>query len=221
MRIISEKNQEKLFSKVADIIEASIGEILKEKKIIVFGVPGGRSMPGIFSELTRRNIDWERIHIFMVDERMVPIDDQQSNFKLAKEYLIDRLKIPSSNVHPFVLEKGINAYSQELKKVGGFYDIMLLSAGEDGHVGALYPNHHSIRDDSEYFIQMNDSPKLPPKRMSCSRKLLMSTKVAILLFMGVAKKDAFEKFKNNAEVNELPASMVRSIKDSYVFTDLV
>ena len=220
MKIIANKNQQRLFSDAADIIEDSIKGLLKKQEKVVMGLPGGRSMPGLFSELKKKEIPWKNAHIFMIDERLVPIDDKDSNFRLINDNLICGLKIPKANIHPFVVEKGIQEYEHELIKHGGAYDITVLSAGEDGHIGALYPNHHSIEDDSEYFIIMHDSPKLPKERMSCSRKLLARSKVAILLFIGEGKKRAFEKFKGKADFNELPAKLVEAIEDSYVLTDL-
>ena len=96
-----------------------------------------------------------------------------------------------------------------------------MSSGEDGHVAALYPNHHSIRNDSDFFLSMRDSPKPPKDRMTMSRKLLTKSKIVILLFFGEIKEDAYRKFLDgNIDVDSCPAKLVLSIKDSYVLTNL-
>ncbi|MFH1848716.1 MAG: 6-phosphogluconolactonase [archaeon] len=200
--------------KAARIIERTVADIGNG---VVLGLCGGRSVPGVFSELAKRDIDWGRVQIFMVDERMVPVDDAESNFGLVKG-LIDRIKIPAENVHPFRAEQGIAGYEEELKLHGGRYDVVLLSSGEDGHIGALYPEHHSIEDESEFFIEMDDSPKPPPRRMSMSRKLLLKADTGILLFFG--KADAYGKFVAAEDFRKCPAALVKSLPRPYVLADV-
>ena len=211
-------NINKFNNVAADVIKESIDKLLLKQDTVVFGIPGGNSVSGIFNKLKKKKIEWEKVHIFMVDERLVPIDNSQSNFKLAKENFIQELlgngSLKKKNIHPFIIG---NDYEAELKKIKDFYDIVLLSSGEDCHIGALYPNHHSIKDDSDFFIIMRDSPKQPKDRMTLSRKLLLKSKVAILLFLGKTKKDAYKKFKNDkVDINSCPAKLILSIKDSYV-----
>lgn len=217
--IISNKDKDVLEKKAVNIISSSINNLLLKKERIIFGITGGRSVSGIFKLLKEKNIPWGNVHIFMLDERLVPIDDKESNFRLAKENFIDELiskgLLPEENVHPFAMDEskknfGISDYEAELKKYGGVYDIILLSSGEDGHVAALYPNHHSVRDESEFYLIVHDSPKLPKDRMTISRKLLIKSKVAILLFIGEIKKDAYNNFLNHRN-RRLPLTKVRGL----------
>ena len=216
--------------KVANLITKKIHEHLKSQKKIILGIPGGKSVSNIFSLLKHQNIPWEKVHIFMIDERLSKTDDSKSNFKQAEkeflEYLVKQNKIPRTNLHPYTYfnfpdEKGIQAYRNELKEISDKYDIILLSSGEDGHVASLYPNHESIKDQSEFFIIVKNSPKPPPKRLSASRKLLTKSKTSILLFFGESKKLAFKNFRDNYQgVYDCPAKLINLIEDSYVFTDL-
>lgn len=229
--IIVNKNRHILEKKAADIISNSINQLLEKKNYIILAIPGGRSISGIFEFLKEKNIPWKKVHIFMVDERLVPIDDDKSNFKLANESFIKELvskdTLPKKNVHPFIINKnksdyGISSYKEELKKHGSIYDIVLLSSGEDSHIGALYPNHPSIKAHSDFYLTMHNSPKPPKDRMTMSKKLLLNSKVAILLFFGESKREALKKFKDNKiDFNFCPAKLVNFIKDSYVLTDLI
>lgn len=228
--IIPCRDKYELESRAGDIISQSANGLLKGQKTVVLGIPGGRSVSGIFRRLRGKSIPWGKIHVFMVDERLVPLDDPQSNFKLAREHLIDELLtrgiLPSANVHPFVVDEsrpdfGLSNYLNELLRHGGIYDIVLLSSGEDGHVAALYPEHHSINDESRAYIVFHDSPKPPKDRMSISRKLLTKSRIAILLFEGEIKRAAYAKFQDKLTDFKLcPAKLVLSIRDSYVLTDL-
>jgi 6-phosphogluconolactonase len=226
--VIYDKDRRELEKKAAGIIEDSINRLLKAQDNVVLAVPGGKSVAGVFKELKEKGIQWNKVHIFMADERLVPIDDKDSNFRLAEESfigeLIEKGLLAEGNVHPFILKDkedyGVGDYEQELKKFGR-YDIVLLSSGEDGHIGALYPGHHSVKNDAEYFIFMEDSPKLPLKRMSMSRRLLEKAKVAILLFFGEGKRNAYIGFKDtDIGFKECPAKIVLSVKDLYVLTNV-
>ncbi|MBU0536780.1 MAG: 6-phosphogluconolactonase [Nanoarchaeota archaeon] len=227
---IFNQDEKEIYRGAAAIIQGAITDILENKDHVVLAVPGGRSVPNVFRLLKEKDIPWEKVHIFMVDERLVPVDDKESNYRLAKEefidYLIKKKKLPKENAHPFILDnsspdKGIEAYAQELDSLGGMYDVVLLSAGEDGHVGALYPNHHSVEDQSEKFIVMNDSPKPPPDRMTMSRKLLLKAKTALVLFVGESKREALQKFLDEkVSFKQCPAKMIQDITDSYAMTDM-
>jgi 6-phosphogluconolactonase len=170
------------------------------------------------------------VHFFIIDERLVPIDHPDSNYKLLQDTFINPLmqegRIASSNANPFILDlakedRGAQDYEHLLAKHGFHYDIILLSSGEDGHVGALYPHHHSIADSHHGFIVMDDSPKPPPERMTSSLSLMQTAEIAVLLFVGEAKREAYDKFKNSQySVTDCPAKFVLEMKDATVFTDL-
>lgn len=226
MTAIIKASRYELESKAAKIISDSIFKLLETKDQVVLAIPGGRSVCAVFESLKKEDLPWDKVHVFMVDERMVPLDDSQSNFKLVSDCFLSELskqnKLPKENVHPFRVEQGIAAYEKELKSLGGAYDIVLLSAGEDGHMGGLFPNHDSLKDDAEYFVEFHNSPKPPPGRMSMSRKLLLKTQIAVLLFFGEGKREAFKKFSDQTvDYAACPVKLVSSIKESFVLTDLV
>lgn len=227
---ISSKNKDELDRFTLNIMVNSTEELLRNQDKVVIAIPGGRSVQGVFELLGEDSISWERVHIFMVDERLVSLSHQDSNFKLAQEIFLNKLVtkgvLPEENIHPFVLDRdaedfGIFHYEQELKRHGGIYDIVLLSAGEDGHIGALYPNHHSIKSEADFYLTMKDSPKPPKARMTLSRKLLLKSKVTILLFFDKTKKEAYRKFSGGqVHYQACPAKLVLMIDDSYVITNL-
>ncbi|KKN13690.1 hypothetical protein LCGC14_1003730 [marine sediment metagenome] len=228
--IVSYQNKDELDQGAADIISQSINRMLEKQKTVVFGIVGGRSVSGIFRRLRTADISWEKTHIFMLDERIVPLDSPQSNFRLAKENFIDELlmnkRLLPENVHPFVMnickpDLAISDYEDTLQRYGDIYDIILLSSGEDGHVAGLYPKHHSVSDESPSYIIFNDSPKPPKDRMSISRRLLVKSKVAILLFEGKTKRSAYAKFQDkHCDFNSCPGKLILLIDDSYVLTNL-
>jgi 6-phosphogluconolactonase len=218
-----------LEAKAASLISESIEKISKTKNSVTLAVVGGKSVSGIFLLLRKSLINWKNVHIFLADERLAKTDSPESNYKVAYDsflkYLADWGKIPRTNLHPFIYTGNITSdlrnYESELKKVSENFDIVLLSAGEDGHIGALFPNHETIQRVDPYFISTESSPKLPKGRMSSSRTLISRSTVSILLFMGDAKRQALQNFGDpNLSVEECPAKLVKETKESYVLTDL-
>lgn len=229
LKIIKD-SQENLDRLAANFIVDSLKVAYEKRGFAVLAVPGGRSVAGIFMQLTRSSVDWSRVHLFLVDERLVPLESSESNFGLVKEQFIDLLKstncLLDKNLHPFIYQSGVvdlglGEYEKELVAFGGRFDVILLSAGEDGHVGALYPHHPSIENPADFFISMNDSPKPPAERMSSSLRLLKRSGLAILLFYGQGKRDALANFNNNQlEVLACPAKLVNDLPQAYILTDL-
>jgi 6-phosphogluconolactonase len=226
VEIIFNKDKAELNRIAVNIIINSIELLLEKQDHVILGIPGGRSVIGIFTLLKEQNIAWDKVHLFWVDERLVPLDDSSSNFKLANDLFIKHLnsidKLPKGNVHPSGdAEKVIKKYTSELNKLGGAFDIVLLGSGEEGHVGGLFPYHTSIKDESEYFLIMHDSPKPPRDRMTSSKNLLLKSKVGILLFISEIKRGAYNNFKNNKlTIESCPAKLILSLKKSFVMTNL-
>jgi len=225
MKINKCNNKDECYIKIVDLIILKINELVTKQKNIILGIPGGRNVSMIFHELMKHNINWNKVHIFMVDERQVPLESVDSNYKLAYDNFLKKLindnKISKRNIHPFKVEEGVEKYNEELKQYGGVYDIILLSSGEDGHVAALFPYHHSIKNENSGYISMNDSPKMPSHRMSMSKNQILNSRNAILMFIGNSKRNAYMKF-NDYDLNhvDVPAKLVLNCEKYYIFTDL-
>ncbi|MAG38243.1 6-phosphogluconolactonase [Candidatus Pacearchaeota archaeon] len=218
-------NKDLMEKRATHLIESKIKALLEEKEHVVLGIPGGTSVPGIFKRFLDSKIPWKKVHIFLVDDRKVAIFDSESNFKLARssflKELLEKRKIKKENIHAYNFQEPVSKYTKELKKYGGKFDIVLLSAGEDGHVASLFPKHRSIKSSSPYYIDVKNSSKPPKDRISASYSLLTKSKLSILLFFGEKKKEAYEKFINpKLKVKDVPAKLVNRIKESYVLTNI-
>lgn len=209
--------REEVESKAVGVLVDAVKSCIEKKDVAVLGVPGGRSVRGLFAKLKAADVDWSRVHVFWVDERFVPLTDPQSNYQAAAFIS----KVPSENVHAFDYATGVEEYSGELRRVADGFDAVILGVGEDGHVASLFPNHPSIKSKSGWFIRVDDAPKPPSERVSASRRLLGRASVALVLFFGEAKRDAFEKFRDDAvSVEECPAKLALAVEKCYVLTDL-
>jgi 6-phosphogluconolactonase len=95
-------------------------------------------------------LDWPRLHLFWGDERCVPPDHPDSNYRMTREALLDRVPIPSENVHRIRGEddpqQAAAAYERKLREVLGpadpparSFDVVLLGLGPDGHTASMFP----------------------------------------------------------------------------------
>ena len=208
----------------AEILLKAVSEVLELKGRVVLAIPGGRSVAGIWKHLgAERKIPWDKVHVFMADERLVGPEHRDSNYRLAFEGFLKGLsesgRMPEENAHPFLPEDSAGEYYAELKRLGG-PDVLVLGVGEDGHVGALYPRHHSVESDAEGYVAMRDSPKPPPERITMTRRTMLKAGTAVLLFVGEGKKEAYARFLSEGSVSECPARIAKNIEKVYILTDI-
>lgn len=190
-------------------IAERLSRSIEERGKAVLGIPGGRSVIGILRLLREISLPWESVDIFLVDERMVPMDDPERNSALVGPHLKGKF------------HQSVEDYTTEFDRAGGTFDLILLSSGEDGHVASLFPNHPSIGNEEDGYIKVHDAPKPPPLRISASRALLSRSRSCVLLFFGDAKKDALQTFlDDDVTVTGCPAKLVGQIRASKVFTDI-
>jgi 6-phosphogluconolactonase len=166
----------------------------------------------------------------MVDERLVPLEDEQSNFGGLKRLLFDSLVeegvIASEQLHPFVTRPsssdfGCSAYHDELAKYGGRFSVVVVGVGEDGHIAGLFPHHRTLSETKATFLHFHDSPKPPADRMTASSPLVSGSDLAVVLALGEGKRVAWDAFRNElTSVTECPAKLALAAKECVVLTDL-
>ena len=181
--------------RIAQKFFASVVEQAKARKIGDGGTP---SLPG-------------NVHFFWADERCVPPNDPESNFKMANDLLFKPLKISKKQVHRIRGEDSPAAAAQsadvELRQVVGNasnfagteagvpkLDLIFLGMGEDGHVASLFPNSspESIRSTAP-FLTVDNSPKPPPRRISLNYNVIAAAQQVWVLISGTGKEAALRK----------------------------
>lgn len=207
----------------ASLLHLTCETIIRKQGQVVLAVPGGRSVTGILKRVASLDLEWQKVHIFMLDERLVPGDHPDSNSRLVKESLGSSLV--AGRVHPFQydaekIEESVTIYGDELDRFGGSFDIVLASSGEDGHIGSLFPDHPSVLAKNDRFILVNDSPKPPSTRISASVELLRRSDTGILLFFGAGKRNALRAFCDSDLAHvQCPAKIITMMPTYHVFTD--
>lgn len=221
--MIIQGTTEQMVEKGALLLSQACKAFISKKGRVVLAVPGGRSVVDIFRLFNSFNLEWRKVHIFMLDERLVPNDHPESNYRLVKQSL-GRPAV-AGTIHPFSYNpetptESVTAYGEELAGYGGSFDIVLASSGEDGHIGSLFPNHPSVQAKGGRFILVNNSPKPPSGRMSASVELLCRSDTGILLFFGDGKRKSLRNLrKNHLTYHQCPAKIITMMSTYYVLTD--
>lgn len=165
----------------------------------------------------KSQIDWSHLHVFFADERFVPEDHPDSNYKMAKETWLDHVPIPTRQIHPMPTSSGTPdssalAYASELREFFGeatpAFDLIVLGMGSDGHTASLFPERSWPED--EWVIGVVDSPKSPPCRISLNLGLLNQAKAVLFLVTGRDKAEALHQIWHDPKPERpLPAARVR------------
>ena len=170
---------------------------------------GGRFVRSFFghtADLAReRETAWNQVHFFWADERCVPPDDPESNFKVAQETLFTRLNIPAVNIHrlrgELEPEEAARQANDELQKTVPanptglpVLDLVLLGMGEDGHVASLFPlAGPAVTNCTAAYLPVYDSPKPPPRRLTLSYPAIAGAREVWVLASGQGKADALQE----------------------------
>ncbi|HEY1707153.1 MAG TPA: 6-phosphogluconolactonase [Rhizomicrobium sp.] len=166
----------------------------------------GGSTPKTFFRLIsgpdyREWIGWDRLQIFWGDERFVPHDDPDSNFRMAQETLLSRVPIPAANIHPIPFEgtsdDAARSYETTLQGLYGatafdparpLFDLNLLGIGPDGHTASLIPGE-PVLDERERWVAAVDHGR-PEPRITLTYPALESSRVIAFLATGPEKTEA-------------------------------
>jgi 6-phosphogluconolactonase len=205
---------------------------------IVVSLSGGRSVQEFFSALRKKadllsRQNWKKLHFFWTDERLVPPDSGESNYRLASKLFIDHLLsdglLAEGQIHRFPGERtdagdALVEYSEELNSVSrGIVHVPIMGVGSDGHVGSLFPHRPELADSSGRFLLVEDSPKPPAGRITISPEVIRESIHPFLFFLGDEKREAYDCFKEE-EITyfDCPCKLARSGSRGvcYVVTDL-
>lgn len=188
-------------------------------------VLSGGSLVNTLKGLAGQKAEWEKWHVFWVDERVVPHTDPDSNYKGAKEAFLESVAIPEANIH--AIAEGLNAeqaakhYEGMLLGLGsevlpqtenGFpvFDTILLGVGPDGHVASLFPNRAQTAATEGWVLHIDNSPKPPPSRITLSMPAINSATNVAIVALGEGKAEIVQRcLEHHALPGALPAQLVR------------
>jgi len=172
---------------------------------------------------TYRYFPWPATHLWLVDERCVELDDEQSNYRMIRPLLDDHSDIPHRQVHPMPVTDAVgdHRYEDDMKKAlrkpgcDGRLDFILLGMGADGHTASLFPDTPALRETDRWTV-VNDGETVaePRPRMTLTYPVINSTRRIALLVTGSAKHATLQHVAVAGEdPQRFPVSGVKPIYD--------
>jgi 6-phosphogluconolactonase len=191
---------------------------------------GGNSPRGAYVLLSReRGIDWTRVHVFWVDERVAPPTDDRSNYRWAKATLLDAVPIPDDRVHRMQtdsadLDGAARAYERAIRSAvrpndGGMpsFDAMVLGVGDDGHTASLFPGEPTI-DIRDRLVATVPAAGTREARMTLTVPVIEEARMALVLAVGPSKRVALQRaWDDRGDIHETPARILRACTGSLVW----
>ena len=212
----------KLNAAVLEEIHRVIEDALSKRRKFAIALSGGHTPSRLYALWAEKHgIDtpWDSVHLFWGDERYVPEDDPQSNYRMARESLISRVPIPAGNVHPFrtelpTPEEAAADYEAELRKFFGdeppAFDVQLLGLGEEGHTASLFPGSPALNEKQRWAMSVT-VPVQPPQRLTLTPVVLNRGRNTFFLVAGGKKREILQKLRDeqNPESSEYPAASLQ------------
>lgn len=206
-----------LFLKIAE-------KAIKENNLFTVAFSGGKTPERFFEligEKCRKRLDWNRVHIFQVDERTVLPTRQESNYRLLYDGFLSKIKIPEKNIHRINAEKkDLNKvaweYETEIKSVmksankAPRFDLIFLGVGNDGHTASLFSDSSALKEKKRLVIK-NYYKKLDFWRVTFTLSLINEAKNIVFLVDGKEKRGIIDEILNKKE-RELPAAFIQPKK---------
>lgn len=219
MNIQVYEDKQELAEAAARDFAARATEAIEERGRFAVALAGGSTPEATYEILARDyadGIDWSRVHVFFGDERTVPPDHEDSNYRMARETLLDY--VPVGSVHrmrgELPPEEAAASYEDELREFFGSdsipsLDLIMLGIGEDGHTASLFPNTPALDVTNRWAVE-NPVEKLDTVRLTLTAPVLNAARSVNFLVAGEGKAEALrEILEGDADPHDYPAKLVQ------------
>jgi 6-phosphogluconolactonase len=193
----------------------------RERGFASIAVSGGSTPRMMFEDMAQRGFDWQGIDIFQVDERCVPPDHAQSNFKMLRDALLNGAAIDESRVHriqgELAPEESAREYVAEVRRCFGLgedalpvFDLIQRGMGSDAHTASLFPGEPLIADRAGIAaaVENMNLEKSMQKRVTLLRGVLEQARYTLCLATGAEKAEPLRLVLRTAfEPMKLPAQI--------------
>jgi 6-phosphogluconolactonase len=212
-----------LVAAAGDRLVEAITEAVDKRGAAHIVLTGGGTGIGMLKRVGEHgeNIDWSKVHLYWGDDRFVPEDDDERNYKQAREALLDHIDIPDANIHPMSasgaefgddLDAAAQDYAQVLAANADDgqptpdFDVHLLGMGPEGHINSLFPDTPAVRETERLVLGVPDSPKPPPQRITLTLPAVRRSREVWLVVSGAGKAEAVAAAIGGAKPVDVPAA---------------
>jgi 6-phosphogluconolactonase len=215
---------QQLFQAAAEEVIGAAKEAVAHRGRFTIALSGGSTPQNLFKLIAANaagTLPWDKVFVFWGDERHVPPDDPDSNYRMAKESLLSKLPIPAGNIFRIPAEgedaKAVaDAYAQTLKNFFALkadelpqFDLILLGMGPDGHTASLFPETAALQEKSRLVVA-NWVEKLKTSRITFTLPVLNAARAVMFLVSGADKAPVLrEVLEGDAPGEKYPSKLVQ------------
>jgi 6-phosphogluconolactonase len=206
----------------ADLFARLSGEAVEGRGAFSVALSGGTTPRRVYELLAsdeyRDRVPWAGVHVFFGDERTVPPDHAESNYRMASEALLSRVEVPAENVHRIegVGDAAANASDYESVMRGFFgdaewprFDLVFLGMGDDGHTASLFPQTSALAE-TRAWVAANWVEKFGAWRITLTANAINAARRVVFLVTGSSKAERLrEVLKGEQDPSRLPSQMIR------------
>jgi 6-phosphogluconolactonase len=216
------RDSQALAQAVAEIFIATGRMAMAERGAFQVALSGGETPRAAYKllgqEALREELSWSDVFIYFGDERCVPPTDEQSNYRMAQETLLDAVGIPHANVHRIRGEadpgQAANEYASILRTDLGnapHLDLMLLGLGSDGHTASLFPGTPPDTDD-DALVRAVYAPSQTMWRVTVTPKVINLARTVVFAVAGTAKAQILAAvYEGPVDPVKYPAQIVQPV----------
>ena len=190
----------------AGMLAQALKDVLASQPRCSFATSGGGTPGPIHRVLATLDVPWERVDFFFVDERCVPPDSPDSNYRLARETLLQAVGATDAQVFRMEGERtDFDAAARDYEaRLPPALDVVLIGLGEDGHTASLFPGHPALEEKTRRVLSVV-GPKPPPQRLTLTLPALLSARSVLGVTQGAGKREALRQVFAGGNV---PAALV-------------
>ncbi|QEY31625.1 6-phosphogluconolactonase [Synechococcus sp. RSCCF101] len=225
-RVVRASSSEDLARRAAETIASHIDLALDQRDRAQIALCGGGTPAATYRHLAQERLPWDRVDVFLGDERWVDSEDPASNARLLRQTLLAEGPGASASFHPVPTssaspEDGARLYEEAIQRAcrgaPPIFDLMLLGLGEDGHTASLFPGTAAttVRD---RWVTIGEGKGLP--RITLTAPVLSAAGQVIMLVAGAGKQQALQRLQDPAEPAErTPARLVQPARGVLILAD--
>ncbi len=212
----------------AEMLREEIEGVLATRDRVAVALSGGAT-PRLFFRLLgaeyRDNIKWRAVHLFWADERAVPPDHEQSNFRSVSEELLSKITLPPGNVHripgELAPEQAAAAYEADLQRYFGGaglpeFDLIFLGVGEDGHTASLFPGAAALAEKERLAVAV-DHTTTASWRVTLTLPVLNNASRVVFLVAGRSKTQIVRAILTAEGEDKHPAGLIKPRRGTVVW----
>ncbi|XP_037826011.1 probable 6-phosphogluconolactonase [Lucilia sericata] len=218
MHLHKVQSEKEVIALLGSMLAEKSQEAIENNGVFRLGVSGGSVVNYLATALAETKMNLDKFKFFFCDERFVPETDKDSTSGVYKTTLLPKTALKEEQFigidTNLTLKECAQDYEEKILKEFDMksgdipqFDLLILGMGPDGHTCSLFPQHPLLKEKDHLIAAIDNSPKLPPKRVTMTFPLINNAKMCMFVMCGEGKADIVKRIFKDKE--NLPAGMVK------------